>query len=990
MKILVNSLLLVLLCVVTGFAQKVEVRDFKGLDTRSSDFTIQPNFARMAHNIDFSRGGVGAISQRAGWSFVDTLLGMDSIIGIYGAYYSDGTQQLIVVADSAGVGYGGIYATQKGSANLDSDSLTKVSGFWSAQQTPYFAMHNNNVFIVNGAQKGRAWNGEISRGFPVRVSGEPVIVPIDLDGAVDSDTISGEYRYTFKQRAVAFPRQRFWITIDTVLNSNAYNDTITTNGGANRVVTFTSDATATASEIVVGLITEINGTAGLSDSVNAQANSQDKLLGRYSILETVDATNLTIKFDTAIPIEQSIESTVGSGSIDSFTIGFGIVSSPVSVNGGRILLTGFNAPEYDTSFGSIDTLVTFIYRSKKNPGPLTPNDSMGFIDSFIVIDSSGGNNGIDAISDVVVIDSIRSDTLTMSGVLRQHLRIGRFSTGAYVRRMGAPGFVFSDTLLDSNTTTTQYFRGIYRGWPALQRDTVGVLYTITFIDTITGYESDTGRSLFVSYKSNSDADVNRAYTISLPKIPSNETGLVVNIYRAAVMQVTRDTVFHYIDTTKITVYEEVIPADVGGDDNVGGGGGNQWDEIYNENNPISHEELVIRNRALYGRAVDSTIVSTFYLVSQVPSSQATFRDSIAHDSLALSAPIYTKHSPPDGLKNLISTDNRLFGTVGSDLYFSRLDKVTSWSAFSGISLNRDDGDENTTVYPLRGLVRVLKNKSSFNVFQDANLNWNRQEVSGAYGSIASHSHARGFNKNYFLSDIGVIAESEGQFLNRTQSIELVSARLDNFDKIPISTKARARAFYDDQKYMLSIGDTTYVYDERAQAWSTWDFSFLDATHYGVETNVGFFPGDTMYFIKPGQAGLYRFSDAEIDSSINDIDVEYRSAPFLVGSQQDGSEIKNVNSIGLWTRSYATTTAPGITGTLIKSKGGINDTTGSFVGGTAFLNETQRFFKYSIDADVDHFFSLKLQKPIAGGLDLIGIAIDGYDIYWVPMGSETIK
>ncbi|GAG14466.1 unnamed protein product, partial [marine sediment metagenome] len=254
-------------------------------------------------------------------------------------------------------------------------------------------------------------------------------------------------------------------------------------------------------------------------------------------------------------------------------------------------------------------------------------------------------------------------------------------------------------------------------------------------------------------------------------------------------------------------------------------------------------------------------------VAQISGDSTAYTDSIRWDSISsVTGKLYNKATPPSLLSNIFSFENKMFGIQGSNLYWSRLDTAAAWGAFDFVSLNRSDGDHNTVAYPARGVVRVHKNKSNFNVYQDANLNWNRREISGQFGCIAPQSHSAGLFGHYFLSENGVLRESEGQYLERTQQIKLVSAQLDNFDALPLTTKAKAKSFYFDQKYMLSIGDTTYVYDERADAWTTWDFTFQDATYYGVEDVLGFYPGDTMYFIKPGDSLLYRYGSSELDGN----------------------------------------------------------------------------------------------------------------------------
>ena len=99
MSNLLSKIILILLLagVCYGQEQVLSINNFRGLNTASGDFSIQPNEARVAHNIDWGRN-VGSITKRYGYDLVGTIEGLDSIIAIYGAYYSDGTQQMFIVA----------------------------------------------------------------------------------------------------------------------------------------------------------------------------------------------------------------------------------------------------------------------------------------------------------------------------------------------------------------------------------------------------------------------------------------------------------------------------------------------------------------------------------------------------------------------------------------------------------------------------------------------------------------------------------------------------------------------------------------------------------------------------------------------------------------------------------------------------------------------------------------------------------------------------
>ncbi|GAG03134.1 unnamed protein product, partial [marine sediment metagenome] len=263
------------------------------------------------------------------------------------------------------------------------------------------------------------------------------------------------------------------------------------------------------------------------------------------------------------------------------------------------------------------------------------------------------------------------------------------------------------------------------------------------------------------------------------------------------------------------------------------------------------------------------------------SEDTIFTDSIPYDSVS-HARRYRKQTAPPLMSKIFSYENRLFGLQNSGLYYSAnvyADTLQSWGAMALTAINPDDGDMGTTAWPARGVIRYMKSYSNVNVYQDANLNWNKTEISGYFGCVAGRSHAAGLGGHYYLSTEGVLREVEGMALERTQQVSLLSKTLNNFDQYSVIDLSQGEGFYFDRKYLLNLGDTTYVYDERADAWSTWGFTFSSATLYGTEDEVRFLPGDSMYFIKSGSSGLYRFAGSDSDMTVP-VEMVWRSGPFL--------------------------------------------------------------------------------------------------------------
>ena len=191
----VRLILLLLISFSLVFAQNapqekvLRITEFGGLNTRQGDFSIKPNQFRELFNFDLDRN-VGSLTKRYGYDSIGTIVGQDSIIGIYGAYYTDGSQQLIIVTDSAGVGYGNIYVTQPNSNLIDKDgiftdiadstgdSLMRIATLWPVFNKPIFTMFEDKVYIVNGSSKGIVFDREAAYIWPPNAPGEPTIVPI--------------------------------------------------------------------------------------------------------------------------------------------------------------------------------------------------------------------------------------------------------------------------------------------------------------------------------------------------------------------------------------------------------------------------------------------------------------------------------------------------------------------------------------------------------------------------------------------------------------------------------------------------------------------------------------------------------------------------------------------------------------------------------------------------------------------------------------------
>lgn len=575
--------------------------------------------------------------------------------------------------------------------------------------------------------------------------------------------------------------------------------------------------------------------------------------------------------------------------------GDGIVATRVRVKDGHVLLSDFSPLPSDTS-GTANTYVTLeIHRTPANPGPLRVNDSIGIQVFYRVLynDTVGVPEAKwddSVLTQIVVIDSSNATAYDEPIFRDAHYGLDSLhgdSGYGLVYRYGAPQYESDVDTIYSDSADTAGDYGVYYGIPN-QNDTLGVVYACTFIDTASGFESDTGRSawIFTDTSEMSGAARPYSYTLKLPKIHAADSGLVINVYRAQILQmIWGDTATAQELGVRDLSDEEIYVLRRLGRENV-------IDEFY-ENNQVW----------VYTPSGDSIYTTEFRLVGQYPSSDTTMTDSLPWDDISATSRAFSKRTPPSLLTHVMTHDDRIWGIQGNKVWYSedlRIDTLQSWGQLDFTSLDASDGDLLTALFVTRGVVRAMKNNSTYNLYETSGGTWSGDEVAGHFGVIAPQSVTQGITGTHYLSNAGVILETEGLYRERQIKTGLLSDVLDNFDKLSISDKRDAVGFKFDRehKYFLSVPsvDTTYVWDERAGQWSTWDLVFSDAILYGTESSVDFIPGDTMYFIRPGDSTLYQYGQGYDDNGAQ-IDLVWRGGPFGVSKH-----IQTVDEVGFWTRS----------------------------------------------------------------------------------------
>ena len=952
-RLLLSLLLLSVSVLAQQEPEQVLVIDkLKGLNTRAGTFMLQPNELVVGHNIDY--GDIGTYKKRKGYDSVSVLSGMDSIVdgGIFAVAYNDGTQQLVIVADSDGVGYGAVYLSPLGSVNIE-DSATKIWDYFSVQNKPSFEQYLDRVYIGNGSHRPIMYdkNSGLARQVPPRASGEPLIVPLNTNG-----NLHGEYVYRTRlwltpDLDVAgydlwnsaagvisakvkvsngrvmlrnFPRPivmsvgydttiqvspwhvRYIVDIVLVENSNLYWLKINDDS-----ISYTSDGTATEAEIVSNLITSINSTSG--DTVTASV-MYDDTHGYFIYIRSVDDF-----------VGYACSSSVG---VDTMTI------------------------------DGDSTWLLWVERTGANPGILDESDSVGLVRAQEI-----DYNDTLKIDTFWFIDNTVGPTVTKPLIDRGFY--GLDSLGNVVYRYGAPAIMsFSGEVSD----TSAY--GVYGGWPLDQDEALGVVYACTFVDTITGLESDISEFCGVWKSSAGIDDSTFMYTISIPMLANSGSGFKVNLYRAMLTAIRGDTLW-LADTTYIEHESRYYVYDTG----YGG-----------VERHLKTEIIVERDikRWVDGLELDSVYRGRLIFLKQFDDTVRTHVDSMRYDSLINRGTAmydeYKQIDSPPLMKGMFSFQNRMFAYQGNRLYYSDLDNplggqsINDWHEWDHIVVAEGDGDEIVYAYSARDYIRVFKHSSSYIVYQtdegfgyelDDGSFWPHIDYLGAYGCLSPQSFIDAPGGSYYLSNVGVLRENAGQQLARQRDISLVSAKLDNFDYLSISDKEDAVAAYvpHEQRYLLCIGDTTYNYDIRADAWSTWDMTFSGSALYRVESAVNNYPGDTLYFTKPGDSVLYRYGTSLEDNGTSFL-MEWKTVPLFANNRK-----YTITSLGVWGIGMDTTVGVGV---LSLNEYGI----GAF--GVQYLAQDARYSFTSLPPNVALYHTLYF-------FTYADALFDRFEVYYIEQG-----
>ena len=207
----------------------------------------------------------------------------------------------------------------------------------------------------------------------------------------------------------------------------------------------------------------------------------------------------------------------------------------------------------------------------------------------------------------------------------------------------------------------------------------------------------------------------------------------------------------------------------------------------------------------------------------------------------------TVSAPPQGLRLLINTGNRLFavgsGANRNTLYASDILDASIWDSANSIVVNADDGDEITAIVQFyQNRIIVFKKRRIFQVTippdATSGADWIVELISNNTGCVASQTAIQVNSDVFFLADDGlrsVVRSASDDFT--TVGLPISEVVKDVIQDINTAEVQNASALFYDNRYFLAIptgsndyNDTLLVYNTILQAFEgTWSPQVMQFT-----------------------------------------------------------------------------------------------------------------------------------------------------------------
>lgn len=927
--------------------QVLTIRTMSGLKTAVRDFQRDPQIfmPSLLHNVDLYRFGNHTYGKRFGYKTIFRFPGVDSVLGISAYNYRDGRNQMIAAADSENVGYGNIYAsiintdlfsnpTDSAEYQIDVDRFIAETSFdsvgfqfqlWTdvfdtVEVTDTVLVNESNVRAVND------WIVDTLNNDPVFSVHWTAAIISDTTFYIVSDGAEGIDETFFNCRVAPFYTVR-------CCTPNPFNPPPYCSAYVS-IIRF-SDETPD-DRILTEWGTQFPTTFAQYNDMMFIANGSQTM--------KVYNGDIVVDYPPNAPGQMTVVPYAGDGNpnatvngevryIMSYTIDsvsydyslLGYLTPPVKNILGMNMLKDFPTPAIDPA--ETDTIFLRLYRTHENPGALDPSDY-----AFLLIDTTFSPASdienftfLDSLTD---IDLVGVDSLL---ILDSNFIdfFGNDLDDSSITRFGA---VRLESWAEDGVN-----RGIWEGETPL---TFGVAYSITYVDTVLGIESALGPITMILERETID----EFPTIQMP-VPNASYGLKKNLYRATIQT-------SEYDSTSTFRRDPRIPTTVG---------------------------VKQINPEFKFHPVGDTIIGPFRFVEQFEFDSVLYQDTVAIETIDFTAKQPAETVPPSGLSNIYTNDNRLWGLKNSQLWYSEQGTL-EWLQFNVSQFDPDDGDQGNVAWPFRGGMFYAKNFATYNLFDDFTVS----EVTGSPGCISSTGHAKANGIDYYISNGGAVSLNESQFLIRQHRVGDLSVDINNFSKKSFGELRSCVTAYVPQveQIWFSIEDTNYVWDIRAQGWTTSSIVFDGWTLFDIDSGSTFYPGRTFYFYQGGGSNIFKFGNSELDDG-NGLNVRIESGPLF----QD-INYNQIHGIGLWSKNVSNLDIF----QLLVGMYGIGDTLLDPIGGGSkgtIFPLTERKTQQELTFAPDLLYRLFITTAF-GFVLMDSTSIDRIDIFYKPVEPPVLE
>lgn len=833
----------------SGEVIRVTIDDFSwGLNTVRSGSKGPPGEGKIVHNVDLGKFPTH-MTRRPGYTFSFGIPDTDSTLynALFAYNRSDGNKELLVMADSINVGYASLFATNANNVDMGvRDSFLFVPDTSGQHGLDTFGLNPRGYFfrILESDTNLDNWTISVDSSWSASQIIDTFVIEINASGlgalltaSRSTDTMiivenMNNLKLRFYDARWDFLRQASFGTPDNVLYTRfpavgklwwtQFRDRVYAGTGVSKGIVYDGK--------------NVNSfplqAPGETKGIPLTTASEPRGEYRYALRQISPA---------------------GIDNDTNFINQTGALSTPIVADNQLILHWDFPQPRVWRATDSLSDTVSYeILRSAGDIANLDKLDSLWAIDTIhTLLGETDTLTWTDTLSDSLMrANTTGYNAVSLLGDLKNRITFdGTDSPQATVYRVnkihspGSPIITAVAGVADS---------GMWQGGAADWDVVKGFSYMIVAVDTTQDSPSDSSRSVGFWQESEPEAynsiwklvaggdsintGFNRAgsekMTVVLPK--SNNDNLLYQLYRGPILNQKLDSTYYYYWTREYLAYLNI------------------WLDVMHSGSRVF---------------ADSLFVAGYYLIGEFAPG-ATVYDSLRYDSL-LARQIFKRNSVPRIIKSMITVDNQLIATDGDLIYTSdpTIDSIT-FNTFNAQPININDGDQIEAMWLQRGVVKIGKNKSTYNLYRDANGFWRKVELSKHYGCISTFSHASAPEGDYFLSSDGVRLESEGIYRERSFVGSLMSSKLRSFLNFTISQNKQTYAERYDNKYILSYPalDTSFVLHKIFMpdgsiryGFATWSGLVMSGSakyHTGQEISI--YPGDSLYFTKAGSSNIYKY------------------------------------------------------------------------------------------------------------------------------------